>query len=265
MVSAQREESSPFKHTLSAHSTLALPQHIVVSYVADMPHPIESMYREVDILKAPGYLLTDYDKVIAGAVISNLAVAEVSEVEEALHANNLPEAAKEVSDVGTFIVSRMRVHHPGVGPLDNLANVNGYGRHDAAWERLQPVILDCDDDPRAVHEVLGRLWSIARWNPYAMHGLLEIAANTRKVHLNYPVELMTSYDPTLRRESLPDEVVPRYEHMVAGLRRIRKVVQRTLQPEDWKPHRLLLENWQQSASALQQLDHALQTNSILKR
>lgn len=222
-----------------------------------MVHLLVEAENKIRELKQSDYLLTKVDEVARKGTVAGLAVDEVNEVIAALEENYLEEAAAEVGDVLVFYFSLLFAKGEEFDVVGALGNVNGYGKHSNALEELRPVILDSEYEPRAIPEVLARIWSLALWNPYAMQGIKTIDSVIAKVQANYPQELFAVYDPTVSRLSNSDEVFLRYSHMKAGLRLIRNDVQRTLIMADWKPYEFLLQNWQQSEWALAQMSAQL--------
>lgn len=227
-----------------------------------MPHPLETVHQETSRLKHSGYLLQTYDEVISPEVILTLATEEVSEVEDALQRDDLAEASKEVRDVMSFFFSFILQHMPQLHAPDHVYSVNGYGKHSNAWESLHEPLLDSYLDPRSVREFLRRMWSLALHEPFVMTGLLDIEKNTKKVWANYPPELMTLYDPTLGRNSLPEEVPVRYAHMVRALKLIRADItaregERPLLRSDWELYRVFLEHWELGEWAIGQIQQQL--------
>ncbi len=235
-------------------------------------HLFATVERKVHNFKAPqrkgeaGYLLATLDRTAPREKAVRLAVGEVYEVIEALNysdqAKSRKESTEEAGDVAVTIFSLVKEFAPqlsySIPPV--LFGVNGYGRHEGHWDGVIQVIYDAHDNPdQAVPELLRRLWSIVLYNPYAMEGLLTLDKTIQKVLSNYPPEVFSDFDPTMNRLSTPDEVIPRYDHLVKAMRIIRNHVQRTLLPSDWKPHLFLITNWHQSSWALAELEKVIQT------
>jgi hypothetical protein len=225
-------------------------------------HPLTEVQNNIRTFKGPdsAYLLATRDRYIPRSDLLVLVLGEIAEVVEALERDDCVDASGEFGDVLVSAFSILQIATP---ELQNaipsiLFGVNGFGRHDSAWEKLTETTQDAQDDTKALYEVVRRLWSIILNNEFAYVGMAQITKTIDKVLANYPPELLTGFDTTIGRISTPDEVLVRYTHYVKGLRQIRKKVQRTLLKSDWQPYIYLLNNWQNSEWALQELSTALQ-------
>jgi hypothetical protein len=229
-------------------------------------HPLTEVLRQVNGFKdnGSGYLLATRDRLVPLSDLLNLVLGEIAEVIEALEKNDLTDAAKEFSDVLVFVFSIVPIAAPELSTSipSILYGVNGFGKHDSAWERVAETTQDVQDDTKALYEVLRRIWSIILHNEFAQVGVVKISETLDKVLANYPPQLLTDFDTTLGRISTPEEVLERYTHYVKGLRLIRKDVQRTLLKSDWQPYIYLLNNWQNSEWALQELQAELQIKKV---
>ena len=210
-----------------------------------MPHLLEHTFSQIRDFKKPDYLLTQFDRQAGLLALLQLAVAEIDEVRQARGQDNELETAFEFADVLVFLLSAILTHLPDHDITFGLTTVNSLGKHEnRALERLELVVLDAADDPRAMTEALRIIWSLSIWQPYARAGLEAMAEVLKKVAHNYPPELLTTFDPTLGRNSLADEVRPRYKAMVGRLRVLREVHHCTLTTAHWLPFKAEIQNWQ---------------------
>lgn len=228
-----------------------------------MSHPALEARSRVKAMREASNLLEEVDHFAPPDFLLSLAVGELAEFKEELDlygtdAYDETRIIDELNDVGVLFVSSIETYAPHVDMMRTIHTANGYGGHSAALDRLGPVIMDTVDDPdRAIPEVIARLASIGRHMPTPYIIFEKMEQTVLKVLYNRPPELYSSYCPILGRELREEELIKKYQHLEKGTRLIRKMVKRTLRPEDWRPHYWQLVDWTQSQTNIAILEHTL--------
>ena len=225
-----------------------------------MPHPAIEARDKVRGMREASDLLEEVDHFAPPEFLLSLAVGELAEYEEEqdLYGTDDYDRSRsedELNDVGVFFYSWVETNVPHVDMMRTIHTANGYGSHSSALDQLGPVIMDSMDDPdRAVPEVLARLASVGIHMPTPYVVFEQMQRTVTKVLRNRPPELYTAYCPVLGRQLHDEELLRKYKHLERATRMIRKSVNRTLVPADWKPHFHQMVDWTQSEANLAVLE-----------
>lgn len=219
-----------------------------------MSHVIKDAAKKVQCFREKATLLKRWHMLPPSDKLLQLAVAEVAEVREELEKPQVDQtkAADEFGDVFVFAVTHQLAHLPDLDIGDKLTSVNGSGKKSGALEVFEQTLLEVQDDPAALHQVMRQLVSLMVYNPAAYAGISQIEKTLTKVRGNRPPELYQ-----VSEEMSDEDVIAKYRHLEQATRRLRKHFKTTLNPGLWQPYRSLLEDWQNSALSLSLLDQRL--------
>ena len=228
-----------------------------------MPHPFLEAREKVSRMRRESNLLEAVDSFAAKGYLLNRSVDELDEYTQEQEKHGTPEydlaaTQGEFDDIAVLFFSWLETYARDVDMLQTVHTANGYGSHSAALENLAPVILDSQDDLRAVPEVVARLASIGIHMPVPYVTFARMSQTVERVLKNRPPWLYSTYCPILKRELRDEELLLKYEHLEKGTKMIRKKVDRTLRTMDLLPHKQQLLEWQKSDIHLEHIAAALE-------
>jgi len=223
-----------------------------------VPHLFAEVDHQVRHLRQTHGLFGIKDQLNPGGLLP-ATVGEAEELQEALDANDTREASGELMDVLNYYFSFLIITNqvPEAPMSAVMQGVNGYGQGSAAIERVAEVILDSQDDPRAIAETLRRTYSIGLYLPVPFVSIDQFNKMIIKVAANRPVEFYSGLDPLTGKPLEGDDASLAFAHFEKSLRMIRNSVGRTLKRADWFPHQALIGDWRHSAANQAALQIAL--------
>lgn len=222
-----------------------------------VPHLLEQANLSVVKLRKSHRLFEEKDR-LSPSLLLPLAVEELDELAEAYDQNDAQAALGELMDVINYCLSNLQVTNRQPASFSNLMQgVNGYGKNSWAIERTCEVILDSEDDYRAIAEYLRRLFSIGQYLPIPFVSINQFNEMILKVAANRPVQFYSGLDPLTGRALAGEDAVLAFQHFEKCFRTIRNHVQRTLQPQDWQLHQAEIADWRHSAENLTKLRQQL--------
>ncbi len=222
-----------------------------------VPHLLEQASQRIGDLRDSRGLFKEKDQQQPDLLLP-LAVGEVAELQEALDQNEHVAALDELMDVLNYYFAYLMTTHQqpeSVGQL--MHGVNGYGKNSAAIDQLSEVILDSQDDPKAITETLRRLYSLGQYLPIPFVSITQLDRTIAKVAANRPAQFYSGLDPLTGRALTGEDASWAFCHFEKCLRAIRDRKLRTLQPQDWQPHQNEIADWHHSAENLAKLRQRL--------
>lgn len=192
------------------------------------------------------------------------ALGELEEFQEELDA---PEQDYEAT-ISEFIDMLNMLHamallglgREGFQPSTILRNLNGDGAHSNFVDRMKQTILDAQDDPGAFSEMYSLAQSYINHLPPEQQALFrqQLWKVYQKVNANYPAPLYGSTDASTGDVYTSEAAKEAFLLRTQGLKKVRKQVERTLQPGDLDAELWFLLQYDQNPRvALQLIDQHL--------
>ena len=230
-------------------------------------HPFDFNFRTARHYRQQRPLFDDMDLIRGSEALVDYTLGEVEEAHEEVNKVEGYDPTKVIDELNDIYNMWVALANQKFGqnfkPSDHLLYVNGDGKDSDSFERLKATIEDIKDDARAVVASLELLWSIAQYavdrNTEQMAA--DIISTYNKVSLNYPTELYTGKDPVTGASLTDEQKEAVFTHTTKGLKMIRADVQRTLKRSDIPPFRENLVDWQNSSSALAEIQNKLASRS----
>lgn len=241
------------------------------TYISMPQSPLAELAITVADMKEQASLLKEADRRVVFGGVPVLAIAEVSELEEALNVNQASsvEIGKEAMDVVIFIFSMLIV----TGKLEELSYVPGHingvamqsGFLDNLATRIGDIVpqrFNASDQIRVRQEIYRYFMSML--NNFPALGVLTpqiLEATITKVLGNRNPQFYSAYEAG--RMLNPDEIEEKYRFLERFSRMLRAHYQMTLTPQIWEEYADLVAKWRDGDAVLDELKKRLLMQRLL--